>query len=1762
MSLNFNSAPYFDDFDPTKNFHRILFKPGYAVQARELTQSQTILQNQISNFASSIFTQNTPISGGKITTNLNCYYIKLNFTYNGIAISAGNFLNKTIQDSTGTILARVIATAEGVTNGDYPTLIVNYLSGGQFTDASIITPTDGSNYIASVINSTTNNQSTGKSSTASISSGVFYVVNGYSQASTIDPTTGSPYTYSIGNFVQVNPQTIILDKYNNTPSLRVGLQISETIVNYIGDSSLLDPATGASNYQAPGADRYQVNLTLTSLPLSLGSDAEFIELFRISQGSITKQTDTTVYSTIDDYFANRDYETNGDYIVNDFKLTPSSYVGSNSFYNLTVGKGIAYVHGRRIENQSDITILNNRARTKDQVVGNDVYIDYGGYFYVDTINGLFDVTTLPSVDVHCVPAASINSSNVTTYNSTLVGSGINRNLVYTTDSGSSSSYVFKSYIADIVGSSLSGNATSSSTSTTIQFYDTSGVFSGVANAYFGATIALISGTSQGDTRKIVSYNPSTKTATVAPAFTKTPDSTTNFALLFDTTVAESVVQRTSNSVYTLKTTSNINTQFGKINGLTTGDTIYNKSTTPELLFNIGSPNVSSLANTAYFSTKTFRNKTFTNLGGSSSLTISMPTGSSLKFVASGTLSSSTIKNLFTVIDTSTGNIIDFTTGGATVVATPTTVTFTAAAAGGKTVNIIAYGISISNGDTTNYVLKGKNLVTGNTSLISTSGPDGNIGSNTYIDLTNAQVYIKSAAVSTSKLNLYVTDVKSISKIIDTKNPLVAPTSAMLSNPSYDVTNYFTLDNGQRDTHYAHAGITLVSGVNKPLGNILVIFNYYNHTGGDGYFSVNSYLGSSDGGVSTSPEQYAQIPTYKSSLGNFYNLTDTLDFRVSRKNAQVATSASYEFTGNPASDDTGALIPNDLSVFVSNYFYYLARKDKLVLTKDQNFQIIQGSPAINPILPIEPDGSLVLAELIHDAYTAYIPGENPTNVAPNLSINKVKHKRWTMKDITGLETRIENLEYYSSMNLLEQAAAKTQVPDVNGITRPNHGILVDAFSDYSVANFSDPNFKANINIRKNELKPLADVSNFQLQNPVVLNSLGTVSQINNYQINGINGNQTNIYTLPYTTKTIISQPLASDVLSVNPFSVINQQGVLQLNPPMDNWVDATKNPLILNNNPAYQIYQSANGVLNAINAGDFASIIGTPVSSQSSITQGGSNQSSATALGVNNGYITNGAVLPYIRPQQVITRSKGLLVNTPIKTWFDGQNVDQYIISPNPVELNGINGTFKENDVVGFYYNNKFYYLGIVVSLMNYPISNDQQITNAYIIYLGRTPDDTGFAYWQNLISSGQSSLDGVLYQIKSSAEAQNYAATGVATPVSGSTSASRSQAQNPVRLYVATIQGYSYAPAGTPLQNAQFDASGVYLGSTASGILTGTTVQSIHLSGTLSGVGGTYTANGVSGTPSIYSVKNPNQWTTFLNQYGVWGDLIYDTSGNSTNSYNANFVVNFPSNGTYTFVACSSGPATTSLNSSSIITTSSYSSVSISTQTMTAGNSNVSWSATNSSGPAGYALVIKDASGNIVFASNNPPVTYSNVTSKYAMSGGGNWYTGVKTIQMDPNASSSNNFYVGSQVKVTSTFVSATVTQVATYVPPPPAPTVSAVTYAVPYTVTDFTNDPNIWSNSPGVSPSAPPGAAVATLAGIVANIYQSPPLNRQPDSAGAAYWVQQACTNNWDTTTLAANISAAAYNNGDTRTQPLVSGNCAFIDKPSGSCTVYVSTP
>ncbi len=88
------SAYTLDDFDETKNYQRILFKPGFAVQARELTQLQTALQAQIDKLGQYAFQDGARVINGHATLNVDFDYIKLESTYNSLAVDNPELLPK------------------------------------------------------------------------------------------------------------------------------------------------------------------------------------------------------------------------------------------------------------------------------------------------------------------------------------------------------------------------------------------------------------------------------------------------------------------------------------------------------------------------------------------------------------------------------------------------------------------------------------------------------------------------------------------------------------------------------------------------------------------------------------------------------------------------------------------------------------------------------------------------------------------------------------------------------------------------------------------------------------------------------------------------------------------------------------------------------------------------------------------------------------------------------------------------------------------------------------------------------------------------------------------------------------------------------------------------------------------------------------------------------------------------------------------------------------------------------------------------------------------------------------------------------------------------------------------------------------------------------------------------------------------------------------------------------------------------------------
>jgi hypothetical protein len=1314
---DFNIDPYYDDFDSAKNYHRILFKPGYAVQARELTQTQSILQNQITNFADAIFTQNTPVSGGKVTVNQNVYYIKLNTTVGGSTISATNFANGTVRNSDSSVVAKVLVAIEATTTasgaaGDAPTLIVTYITGSKFASGDTVYLQD-SNYTATVITETITNLATGLSSVASISNGVFYVK---------------------GNFVTVSENTIVLEKYSSTPSLRVGLNATESIYGYTDDGTLLDPAVNASNYQAPGADRYVISLSLETRTLDLGDDSSFIELVRLENGSILKQVDSTVYSVIDDYFAKRTSDTNGDFIVKDYTLTPKANTTNSAKYDLSISKGVSYVRGYRLETQSDVTLTNDRARTTSSSNNSPAFIDYGNYFYVNSANGVFDVSTLPKIDFHTVVKSNVLTTNTTTYSSTLAATGYIRNLVFssTANTANGDAYIYKAYVFGLQNQTLSANVASTSANNTYITLPNTPQFSANANAYYNVTVSIDQGTSSGDFRNIVRYDPNfggaSKVAFVDRPFTVTPDATSVFTLRFDVTDYESIIQSTSGTPYTISANAAID-NTSKYGNISTGDTVLQNQNNPELLFNLGNRYVGTVTDTSYTTTQVFRNVAFSVSGGniSAALTFGSAPLATLGFpFGNGTLSSDSVTQNFQIIVTNplssglrAGQNLVWTTGSRTVTisGSGSTATFTTPTSdlGAFTATVIAKAY-VRNGNDTSYVLKAKNLKTANTAYVNYTGTT--VATYTKVDLTNSQVYVENLGLVApgQPQKLYITDAKRIVKIIDTKSAATVPTDAMLTDTTYDVTSRFAFDNGQRDSYYDFSTVTLKIGQTPIQGNMLVLLDYYETTGGDGYYSVGSYLTP----ISSSPESYASIPSYTSTSGTTYQLRDALDFRPALINAQANFTIRTSGSGSGAA---GAYMPVDLSTFVSDYTYYLGRYDKLILSKDRAFNIIQGTPSDNPLLPAEPDGSLVVAELYHDPYTASIPSEVTNGGLPNLSVEKVKHKRWLMSDITNLESRVNNLEYYTALNALEKDATSLQISDANGLNRFKNGILVDDFSGYSTSDTNNNDYLVTVNRRTKQMTASQNVSNFPLQSLSLVYNMGQIDSTSannlNYKIS--KSGSSNFYTLPYTTSNVITQPIASRTVNLNPFGVTLNEGVVSLSPPMDNWVDTTKSPDLLIVDPNLQVYR-ASDTINVLSVGDWKTTVAT--TSVDTIGRGRNwftnqvtnytQQQQQTILGYYDklnssyvetaGYIQDVSVLPYIRQQFVFFNSYGMLVNSSVNAYFDGTSVNKYIRKPNILELTGVTGTFTDGDIVGYYSGGAFTPIAKVISYYVNPAS--------------------------------------------------------------------------------------------------------------------------------------------------------------------------------------------------------------------------------------------------------------------------------------------------------------------------------------------------------------------------------------------------------------------------------------------------------------------------
>lgn len=433
MTTTYNTTPYFDDFNESKNFHQIMFRPGTAVQARELTQLQTILRDQIEKFGDHIFKHGSVVIPGNSFADLATPYVKLQANYGGTAIIPTNFEGKVVVGVTTGIRA-FVQKAEAATSTDPVTLYVSYLTGSSagditFNNSEEIFVEDSTGTRALVQASA----ATGAGSLAFINQGVYYIN---------------------GTFVLVERQSVVIDKYSSSPSCNVLLEIDEQIVSANDDETLLDPAQGSFNFAAPGADRVKITLTLTSLPLGSTITQDYIEIMRYNDGVLEEHAKTPRYSELEKSLARRTFDESGNYVVRGLIPEIKEHLkegnnggvfpdGDNDLLVVEVNAGKAYVSGFEVEKIAKTRISIDKGRTASHIKDTNVIVrpEYGQYIIISNIVGALNIRDREVIDIY-------NDNDSTNASATQIGTARVAAIDYLADDIATGA-IYKLWITDL-----------------------------------------------------------------------------------------------------------------------------------------------------------------------------------------------------------------------------------------------------------------------------------------------------------------------------------------------------------------------------------------------------------------------------------------------------------------------------------------------------------------------------------------------------------------------------------------------------------------------------------------------------------------------------------------------------------------------------------------------------------------------------------------------------------------------------------------------------------------------------------------------------------------------------------------------------------------------------------------------------------------------------------------------------------------------------------------------------------------------------------------------------------------------------------------------------------------------------------------------------------------------------------------------------------------------------------------------------------------
>jgi hypothetical protein len=1136
MSINFNVDPYFDDYSEDDKFLRLLFRPGYSVQARELTQIQSILQNQISRQADHLFAQGAMVIPGQISYEDKFQYVTVQPIFNGSDVNGylDDILGKELIGNSSGVRAFVVHV-EPATSSDPTTIYVRYNKSGEdsqgnitsdktFVNAEILTCEDTISgtprgFTASLADAA------GTGSGVSIERGIYYI---------------DKY------FVLASSQKITLDKYSTTPSYRVGLTVVESVVTPEEDIKLLDNARGTSNYTAPGAHRYKIDLILSSRTIDSVEDKNFIELLRVIDGKIVYKTRTTDYSVLESTLARRTYDESGDYVTNNFAIDIREHRDNNrgtwqKNTDYLIGDVATYQFGPITQTYVAASSgtsgsqppIHSTGKRLDGLTGVDwLYREKPSYnrgVYKPEDGG--DETKLA---VGLEPGkAYVRGYEIEKIGTTYVDVDKPREFARLSEAQ------IESTIGNYIEVTRLHGAPRIDKFELVDLYDrfvtTDGSVPSGANKIGTARVRGIELFDRGASRDADAYNLQVVDVNINPAYDMSEDLKAFHNSNFTCDINPITTRITGSLTASNSTTVNGNGTLFQ-SEVIVGDWIYLGSSSarrrvvsiqsdtqltvdanvtvtgvvayrltvdlyePEnssLIFPLSFFNVRNVRavddltiRTSYQVTQVFQRTASSVVGSNAVVTIDC-VGVSDSF-----LPASDVDNYL---------LIDLASGDAVV---PTAVQVVE-----PELRQVIFLVDSSYADNDFIVYAG----------VKKTGLDAKEKTKTLVPNYVKEVTVQATAKS-KEISLGVADVFTVSSI------KMAPAFGAIdpsTNPATTIiTDYFEVDNNITDSYYGICKLILKQGYPAPTGSLSITFDYFDHSPGD-YFSVDSYDGA---GI-----RFENIPSY-----NGVSLRDVLDFRPRMDETGVA----FE-TGSGA---VLSQIPKRGANIQVDFSYYMARKDKVSLDFKGKFFVTKGTSSITPIEPQAAQASMLLYKLDLRPYTF-------STAAPDVSFETIDNKRYTMRDIGKLEKRIDNLEYYTSLSMLESETSNASIKDEAGLDRFKNGFIVDDFSGHGIGDSTSTDYKCSIDMEQGELRPFYRMENVNL---IERNSNNAQRTTDKYKVTG------ELITLPYTTVPLINQSVASRTENVNPFAIFTFLGRIELNPSGDEWFEVERRPDLINN----------------------------------------------------------------------------------------------------------------------------------------------------------------------------------------------------------------------------------------------------------------------------------------------------------------------------------------------------------------------------------------------------------------------------------------------------------------------------------------------------------------------------------------------------------------------------------------------------------------------